>query len=854
MKTWERRVAGRLLGTVLLGAVGAAGVVAATEAWQRAAAAAEFERRARAVLAPVTHQIDSSFELLQSLAALFTVDPHVSRATFRAFVEPSFTRHPGLRALEWAPAVLPGDVRAFEQEAAGRFPGFRIFGRGDAAAARDDRSLRFPVWYVEPFAENRPAFGFDLASEPGRRAALDAAGRTGAPTGTRVVELVQGLPGFLAVAPVYASSGPPSRTGTDGLRGFVVAVFDLDVLLAAARAEAAAAEMTLAAIEPAEARDPEAPGLGRDLLVPGGSLAVRLGVLPGASWLPSPGPRWLGAFVALLVAALGSAVVLRSARAEALAAELKTANTALLAEVEERARGERSLRMRTTLLGLALETGKLTAWHLDIRSGTLTQSSPAGPLTTVVPPGPLRFAWLFRLIEPEDRARIEAYTREVVRSGGSHYSYEFWVPQPDGTRQLHAVAGRIERDGEGRASAFYGLEVDLTERRRLEEQVQNAQRVESLGMLAGGVAHDFNNLLMGITGGVAMLEGLVAHDEGAASALALIDRGATRAAELTRQLLAYAGRGRVEVGAVVLGVLVTDLVPLLEAAVGRRVSLAVTIDPDTPAVEADPTQLRQVVFNLVLNAADAMVEGGAIRLDVGRRRYDRGQLASAPQAHELPAGDYVVLAVADTGTGMSPETRQRIFDPFFTTKLTGRGLGLAAVLGIVRAHRGGILVDSAVGRGTTVTVLLSPSAAPAAQAVARDAAAPAVAVAGGLRGRVLVVDDEPMARDAAGEMLRRVGFEPIPAADGRAALAVLAEETASFVAALVDLTMPGMTGVETHREIRRRRATLPIVLMSGYGAEDARGALADGGPTVFLAKPFGAVDVAAALAVVIGHG
>jgi signal transduction histidine kinase/CheY-like chemotaxis protein len=536
------------------------------------------------------------------------------------------------------------------------------------------------------------------------------------------------------------------------------------------------------------------------------------------------GDSWPWLVVAVLASGVAIASVRRQRRSDAQVAALQA---------------------QSRLLAQALDTARVSASHLDVRTGRLTRSSPHGPVGADLPPGAAGWEGLFQSLTAEERERILSYLRGVIARGEAEYHFEFAYTAEDGQARRMAVSGRIDRDATGEPLALAGVEQDVTERRLFEEQIQNAQRLESLGMLAGGIAHDFNNLVMGIMGGVAQLEPRLADDATALRALRLIDRGAGRAAELTQQLLAYAGRGAVQLVAIDVPQLVADLRPLLETSLGRRATLLLEAAPNVPFVRGAATQLRQVVMNLVLNAAEAMDRDGVVRVHVGRRDCDAAWLAGVwqGQGQGLVPGSYVAIAVTDTGCGMTPETRQRIFDPFFTTKFTGRGLGLAAVLGIVQRHGGAIAVDSTPGRGSTFMVIL-----PIAEATQAAAALPPPgAVAAPAGGEVLVVDDEPMARDVAAEMLRLSGYTATAVASGGAALELLDADPTRFVAVLVDLTMPGLSGLETHREIRRRRATLPIVLMSGYSVDDARPALGDGEWTTFLQKPYRMVELRAAL-------
>ena len=370
----------------------------------------------------------------------------------------------------------------------------------------------------------------------------------------------------------------------------------------------------------------------------------------------------------------------------------------------------------------------------------------------------------------------------------------------------------------------------LDERRRSEEQMRNAQKLESLGVLAGGIAHDFNNLLVGVLGnaGLALLE--LPDDSPARQPIRDIEVSAQRAAELTRQMLAYSGRGRFRVEPVDLSSVVEEMSQLLRRVISKQTQLSLRLSRQVPAVVADVTQLRQVVMNLITNASDALGDtAGTVTLETGTVMADREMLASTYLNEQLPDGPYVYLEVSDTGCGMDDATSARIFEPFFTTKFTGRGLGLAAVLGIVRGHKGAISVQSAVGTGTTFRVLLPASTSTAG---ATEAATGAVLSRG--IGLVLLVDDEDAVRGLARRVLERGGYQVVEAATGEDALRALAEQGTSVRAVVLDLTMPGLSGEATLQRIRQAHPRLPVIVSSGY-VPDEEGTLA-GVP--FLAKPY----------------
>jgi signal transduction histidine kinase/ActR/RegA family two-component response regulator len=372
------------------------------------------------------------------------------------------------------------------------------------------------------------------------------------------------------------------------------------------------------------------------------------------------------------------------------------------------------------------------------------------------------------------------------------------------------------------------------ERRRLESQMQHVQKLESLGVLAGGIAHDFNNLLVGMLGHAGLALQDLPGDAPVYDAIVQIQTAAQRAAELTNQMLAYSGRGRFVLQSTDLSAIVGEMTHLLRTAVAKNAEICLDLQPGLPAFDGDPAQIRQVIMNLITNASDAIGhEPGRITIVTGRMWVTRQYVADAWVGNDVPEGEFVFAEVSDTGCGMDQATLARIFDPFFTTKFTGRGLGLAAVLGIVRGHHGAITIDSAPGRGTTFRVLLPATRTPAVVEIP-----PVRPAAGKAEGaRVLVVDDEAGVRAIAKASLRRAGFEVTTANDGAEAVAVL-EEDAGFDAVLLDMTMPRMNGAETFRQIKDRQPGLPVVLTSGYSAQDAVGRIGCDGIAAFIQKPF----------------
>jgi PAS domain S-box-containing protein len=407
---------------------------------------------------------------------------------------------------------------------------------------------------------------------------------------------------------------------------------------------------------------------------------------------------------------------------------------------------------------------------------------------------------------------------------------------------------RLTPGPQGTPIGISGTFIDITERkaaeaerRALEHKLLETQKLESLGVLAGGIAHDFNNLLMAILGNAELVQRELSTKSAVHEPITQIEIAARRAADLTSQMLAYAGKGRLVVQRFDLNMLVAEISALLNVTIAKSTTLQYGLAPQLPAIEGDATQLRQVVMNLVINAAEAIGEApGTITITTSVRHVDQVYLATMWLAPELPDGDYVVLEVADTGLGMDSVTLAKMFDPFFTTKFTGRGLGLAAVLGIVRSHGGAVKVQSGPGQGTVFTVLLpSVSDMRAAAHEPERLHSPGPLVAQEQIGSLLlVIDDEESVRAVITRILERAGFRVLSAADGRAGLALFHEHADSIAGVLLDLTMPQMNGEDALQAIHQVRPDARVVIMSGYDEQALTERFAPLHPAGFLQKPF----------------
>ncbi len=442
---------------------------------------------------------------------------------------------------------------------------------------------------------------------------------------------------------------------------------------------------------------------------------------------------------------------------------------------------------------------------------------------------PTRAAWR-ELVHPDDRARVEAAIAAAVDGARAHWRVDYRFARAGGGFARVEERGHVIRDAGGRAVRALAAVSDVTERHALEEELRQAHRLESVGRLTGGVAHDFNNLLTVILGSGTLLHELAAGNAQLASLAEMVTHAAQRGAELTQRLLAFARKQILDPKPVDVRQMLSGMQPLLERTLGEHIRVAVALAPDLRAAHIDPGQLENAVLNLCLNARDAMPAGGELVVEAANARI--GPDAPAPGGGPAP-GDYVRLAISDTGAGIAPELLARVFEPFFTTKETGQGtgLGLAMVYGFVKQSGGHVTLDSEPNRGTRVTLYLPVSAEPAPAAAQPPAPAPA---AGGSE-TLLVVEDNELVRLAARRHLLQLGYRVLEAESAEHALAILrGGEPVDLL--FTDVVMPGMRGPELVQAARALRPGLRALLTSGYVGDAAVAPLASGTP--LLAKPY----------------
>jgi len=497
--------------------------------------------------------------------------------------------------------------------------------------------------------------------------------------------------------------------------------------------------------------------------------------------------------------------------------ELLNTNELLELEVANRQKAQAELQQTNAVLSSLIEACPLAicAFNLD---GSVRRSNPVAEAMSL--PGNPQCR---ELVERAGRGESVSGVEVAMDSRGSQIHLHVWASP--------ILAADTTLDG------VVMMAADISERKALEAQIQQTQRLESLGVLAGGIAHDFNNLLTGVIGNASLLlERLPAGSKDSVAVRSLLEAGESMA-KLTAQMLAYSGRGRFFVEALDLSQQVALITTLIQASIPKNVRLRLLLEDQLPRIDADASQLQQVIMNLVINAAEAIgAEQGTVEVSTFLRPILPAELEANVTRQPIPAGNYVAMVVRDTGAGMDQQTQARIFDPFFTTKFAGRGLGLSAVLGIIRGHRGALLLESHPGKGTTFRVFF-----PVSGQEAEALPAPAQFNTHG-RGTVLVVDDEDVVRRTAHLVLTSAGYEVVTATDGTGALTAYEAMPGQIDAVLLDMTMPVMSGEETLTRLLARWPQAAVIVTSGYDEQEAQRRL--GNRAIgFLQKPFTAAQL-----------
>jgi two-component system cell cycle sensor histidine kinase/response regulator CckA len=499
---------------------------------------------------------------------------------------------------------------------------------------------------------------------------------------------------------------------------------------------------------------------------------------------------------------------------------------------------ERSLRENEERTNFALAAAGMGVWQLELGTNVVSWSATMAPLFGLTPDTlPKALDEVFSLIHPDDRDAVKASVERAI-AGERAYAIEFRCIWPDGS--THWISGRAKTSygPDGKSPGLIGISIDITERKSLEAQLRQSQKLEAVGQLAGGVAHDFNNLLTAILGYSNFVVDTFEAGDRRHSDIREVIKAGERAATLTRQLLAFSRKQVLQPVAVDLNALITGIRQMLGRLIGEHIDLVTVLPSDLRAVRADPGQIEQIVMNLVVNARDAMPTGGRVAIETAN--IELGE-SYAKEHKSVRPGSYVMLAVSDSGIGMNEETKQRLFEPFFTTKEPGKGtgLGLATVHGIVQQSNGHVWVDSEPGAGTVFKIYLP--AIDRGEDVSVPTARDEVIAAG--TETLLVVEDEEAVRFLSRVILEKAGYRVFDAPTPERAEAVFDANPALFDLLVTDVIMPGSSGPKLFERLAQRRPDLKVLYVSGY-TDDAivhQGQLDPG--IEFLQKPFSAEDL-----------
>jgi PAS domain S-box-containing protein len=570
---------------------------------------------------------------------------------------------------------------------------------------------------------------------------------------------------------------------------------------------------------------------GRAMLIPQSEFD-RLAARDEVELVGSPSPAWLGVPLKTPTATIGVLVVQHYQNEKAYDIrdlEFLDSVGGHIALAIERRRAEDALRKSASMFRLLFNHNPLPTWVFDKETLRFLQVNDAAVRQYGYSTAQFEGMTVLDILPPSEHADFREY---LLNSKQDQQHKAHWKHSRKDGKVVDAEIIAHQLEYAGRAVHLIVAQ-DVGERQLLEEQLRQAQKMEAVGRLAGGVAHDFNNLLMVIKGHTELLLNALPAGDHSVRKIELIDRAADRAASLTRQLLAFSRMQVLQPRVMSLNNVVEEMGRLIPRLIGEDVELVIRTSPDLGAIRADASQMEQVIMNLAVNARDAMPNGGRLLIETSNAELDRSYSNTRPI---VQPGNYVLLAVSDTGMGMDAETQARIFEPFFTTKEQGKGtgLGLSTVYGVVKQSGGFVWVYSEVGKGTSFKIYLPRVDQP----VEKNGAAIPLAEAPRGTETVLLAEDEADVRELAREFLEAAGYTVIEARNGQEALKLAAEHSAEIDLLVTDLVMPGMTGQQLAALLQQSHAGLGVIFMSGYSEHAATEAAQSGSSVRILTKPF----------------
>ncbi len=824
---------------------------------------AEFNRRA-ALSRTVTQQVIDEFGArVFGLRHLFIASNRVTRAEFAIAAQDLLDHHPGFAALEWVPVFPEAERANLEAEVA------RELGKPFQFTARDatgklvrapNANEHLPILYVEPLGGNEPALGYDLAFGPTTEV-LDQARDTGSMVSSRRVKLVQETgtkrEGIIFIWPVFRHT----NESQDKLLGYVQGVVRTSDLFDTLYRQRNFMSLDALYLDPDELNPGDRvvyfhggddrttlgsptseadfrAGIFRENTLSFGNHQWTVLFRPARKWLDTqyryyPILRLLAGLI--MTALLCGLIHALGRRTESIEEEVEE-RTAELTESRREIEG-----LLQSLPGMAIRSP-----HNPPGASSYI-SEGAYALTGYTSRELMASQPNFReVIHPDDLAMVQELVL-AAETGKKSFEIEYRIRTRGGEQKWVLSRGHGVYAEDGSLRFTEGLIIDITiqknaerEKLSIERVMQEHQKLESLAVLAGGVAHDFNNLLTTILGNTDLARLKLPDDTPVADFLTNIETASRHAAALCRQMLVYAGKGQLTKEPVDLGELISSVLPLLKTSIDPDIALQIASAPNLSPIHGDPTQLRQVMLNLVINAAEAMGnKSGEITITTNLRQVDQRELNECVTGRELPPGRYVTLQVQDQGPGMPGEMIERIFDPFYSTKFVGRGLGLAAVLGIIRSHHSAMHVSSQTGKGACFRIIFQPHSIETAIEI------PVPNSATNHPG-ALVVDDDEAVLAVTSELLRSLGYKTSTATNGKEAIEKYVHNPGRYTVVLLDCVMPGLSGLDTMNRLRAINPDLHVLMMSGL-REPAISVPREQEHLSFLAKPFSRPELELAL-------
>ncbi|MEM7129337.1 MAG: ATP-binding protein [Chloroflexota bacterium] len=598
------------------------------------------------------------------------------------------------------------------------------------------------------------------------------------------------------------------------------------------------------------------------LLTMAATLSFEIGIVPGANFIIEPSIA-AGISYSLILFAMTYLLYVGAGSFEQLLVKLLTVNDTLNLEIEKRTQTADALAQRQSELEMIFQSAPLGIVTFDL-DGRILQTNRAFYEMIEDSEEALTAQRIHNLIEPTHLERFENQLMVLIQGEVTNEPIELEVQTTRSTILETYFRLGLVYAGDAQPHHIVATVADITERRRIERQMKVAQKNESVGLLAGGIAHDFNNLLGAVLAQNAVAQKSLQIGNPIEPHLQNVEKAAQKATLLTRQLLAYAGNGQIKIGHISLNRLLQENQELFALSLANNVQVITEFTPQLPLIKADLSQMQQVVMNLLINAGQAMPDkSGTIHIKTSLVELDDATLLGwSPGAEKLASGSYVLLEIRDDGQGMDKETLSQIFDPFFTTKEDGHGLGLAAVLGIVRSHGGGLRVDSQIGRGTSFQ-LIFPAAMPHSSPLDSAQLQGMLPQANGIemsatamhlksRGsniyrhnsqqstHVLLIEDDEHVRLALTDILASLGYQVYTAATGQAGIEEFRQHNNAIDLVILDMVMPGLSSQETFIQIRSINANVPFIVSSGYSREQVNSTFLQHKRVEFLPKPFDA--------------